>query len=49
MKKQNNYKAIIKKNNGKTEHIGTFENEIQAARAYDARAKELGKKRLNNV
>ena len=40
------YRARIH-NQNKSEHLGNFEQEIEAAKAYDARAKELNRKHLN--
>ena len=40
------YRARIH-NQNKSEHLGNFEQELEAAKAYDARAKELNRKHLN--
>lgn len=37
------------RNGGKVEYLGVFARKIHAARAYDRRARVLGKKRLNFV
>jgi flagellar motility protein MotE (MotC chaperone) len=42
------YLASIR-NGNKHEYIGIFSSPLEAARAYDRRAKELGKTKLNNV
>ncbi len=39
-KRRKNWRVVIQFNN-KTYHLGHFKNEIEAAKAYDERAKEL--------
>jgi hypothetical protein len=41
-RRTNKWRAIIK-HKGKTEHLGYFDDPKEAARAYDAKARELGR------